>query len=112
MIASDIKEMEIGRLQFQLENPLHLGGTLDRQGDPLLGREFQVVAVDVDLVRIITPGVALELSIDQFLWRVLHQVTKQESDVMTAKLHDEISQSDIMALGTVGPSDHGPSHAT
>jgi hypothetical protein len=56
--------MEICRLQFQLDNPIHLGGKLDRQGDPLLGL---VVAVDVDLVRIITPGVALELSIDQFL---------------------------------------------
>src|SRR5690606_12414957 len=60
---------------------------------------------------------------------LLHQVTEQEPDLVTAKLRDELSQSGIMALGhrvspfestadelaedsTVAPSDHGSTYTT
>src|SRR5690606_40172733 len=67
--------------------------------------------------------------VDQFLKGLLHQVTEQEPDLVTAKLRDELSQSGIMALGhrvspfestadelaedsTVAPSDHGSTYTT
>src|SRR5690606_28982971 len=70
-----------------------------------------------------------QLGVDQFLKGLLHQVTEQEPDLVTAKLRDELSQSGIMALGhrvspfestadelaedsTVAPSDHGSTYTT
>src|SRR5690606_11419158 len=40
-----------------------------------------------------------QLGVDQFLKGLLHQVTEQEPDLVTAKLRDELSQSGLMALG-------------
>lgn len=70
-----------------------------------------------------------QLGVDQLLERLLHQVTEQERDLVTAKLRNQLSQSGIMALShrvspfestadeltedsTVAPSDHGPSYTT
>src|SRR5690606_10687738 len=70
-----------------------------------------------------------QLGVDQFLKGLIHQVTEQEPDLVTAKLRDELSQSGIMALGhrvspfestadelaedsTVAPSDHGSTYTT
>src|SRR5690606_32364120 len=70
-----------------------------------------------------------QLGVDQFLKGLLHQVTEQEPDLVTAKLRDELSQSGIMALchrvspfestadelaedSTVAPSDHGSTYTT
>src|SRR5690606_18297921 len=70
-----------------------------------------------------------QLGVDQFLKGLIHQVTEQEPDLVTAKLRDELSQSGIMALGhrvspfestadelaedsTVAPSDHESTYTT